>query len=88
MSQTQQLTLRIPSHLHKALKLASANEERSIQDIAIEALTAAVSGQQRQGLRSFFALRDQLRGEAAPNELQIERADLEMPDGNIFGVHQ
>jgi len=41
MSQTQ-LTLRVPSQLHKALKLASVNEARSIQDIAIEALSARI----------------------------------------------
>jgi predicted HicB family RNase H-like nuclease len=42
MSQTQ-LTLRVPSHLHKALKLASVNEDQSIQDIA-----------KRTGLAEFF----------------------------------
>jgi len=79
-----QLTLRVPSHLHKALKLASVNEARSIQDIAIEALSARVATQQPQGLLGFFTLRDQLRAQAEPNELEIERQDFQMPDGDIF----
>ena len=87
MSQTQ-LTLRVPSDLHKALKIASVNEARSIQEIAIEALSARLAIQQRKGLLGFFALRDQLKGEAEPFELEIERADLQISDGNIFAAFQ
>ena len=87
MSQTQ-LTLRVPSDLHKALKIASINEARSIQEIAIEALSARLATQQRKGLLGFFALRDQLKGEAEPFELEIERADLQISDGNIFAAFQ
>ncbi len=81
-----QLTLRVPSPLHKALKLASVNEARSIQDIAIEALSARVATQQPKGLLGFFALRDQLRTQAEPNELEIERQDLQMAEGDIFNA--
>ncbi len=87
MSQTQ-LTLRVPSDLHKALKIASVNEARSIQEIAIEALSARLSTQQKKGLLGFFALRDQLKGEAKPLELEIDRADLQISDGNIFAAFQ
>ncbi len=81
MDQTQ-LTLRVPTHLHKALKLASVNEARSIQDIAIEALSARIAIQPPKGLLGFFALRDQLLAEAEPGELEIERIDLQPSDGN------
>lgn len=81
-----QLTLRVPSHLHKALKLASVNEARSIQDIAIEALSARVATPQAEGLLGFFTLRDQLRAQAEPNELEIVRLDLQMTDGDIFNA--
>ncbi len=79
-----QLTLRVPSQLHKALKLASVNEARSIQDIAIEALSARVATQQPKGLLGFFMLRDELRAQAEPSEFEIVRQDLQMTDGNIF----
>ena len=85
MNQTQ-ITLRVPSHLHKALKLASVNEARSIQDIAIEALSARVVTQQPKGLVGFFTLRDQLRTQAEPNELEIVRQDFQMADGDIFNA--
>ena len=80
------LTLRVPSHLHRALKLASVNEARSIQDVAIEALSARVATQQPKGLLSFFTLRDQLRVQAEPNELEVVRQDLQMTDDNIFNA--
>ena len=76
-------TLRVPSHLHKALKLASVNEARSIQDIAIEALSARVATQQPKGLLGFFMLRDELRAQAEPGEFEIVRQDLQMTDGSI-----
>ena len=81
-----QLTLRVPSHLHKALKLASVNEARSIQDIAIEALSARVAAQQPKGLLGFFMLRDELRAQAEPSEFEIVRQDFQMTDGNIFNA--
>lgn len=80
------LTLRVPSHLHRALKLASVNEARSIQDIAIEALSARVATQQPKGLLRFFTLRDQLRVQAEPNEWEVVRQDLQMTDDNIFNA--
>ena len=83
MNQTQ-LTLRVPTHLHRALNLASVNEARSIQDIAIEALSARIAVQPPKGLLGFFALCDQLSAEAEPGELEIERIDLQPCDGNIF----
>ena len=83
MSQTQ-LTLRVPSQLHKALKLASVNEARSIQDIAIEALTAQISMPKRAGLAAFFELCDRVIAKAEPGELDIEREDWALPESSIF----
>ncbi len=83
MSQTQ-LTLRVPSHLHKALKLASVNQDRSIQDIAIEALTAQISGPKQSGLAAFFELCDRMRAEAEPGELDIEREEWMFRESNVF----
>jgi hypothetical protein len=83
MSQTQ-LTLRVPSHLHKALKLASINEDRSIQDIAIEALSARVAVSKRTGLAEFFALRDRLLAQAEPGEFDIEREEVLMVEPEFF----
>jgi hypothetical protein len=83
MSQTQ-LTLRVPSQLHKALKLASVNEDRSIQDIAIEALTARMLVPKRAGLADFFELRDRLLADAEPGEFDIEREEWVFPESNIF----
>jgi|GEM_PF-5091962 len=83
MSQTQ-LTLRVPSQLHKALKLASVNEARSIQDIAIEALSARILKPSRTGLEDFFELRNRLLAEAKPGEFDIVRQDWVLPESSVF----
>jgi plasmid stability protein len=81
--QSAQLTIRVPKQLHQALKMASARESRSIQDIAIEALSTRIA-QQTETAAGFFQFRDQLLANAKPGEFDLAREDFAPSERVLF----
>jgi plasmid stability protein len=82
--QTAQLTIRVPKPLHQALKMASARESRSIQDIAIEALSTHIAQRSETGPAAFFQFRDQLLANAKPGEFDLAREDFAPSERVLF----